>query len=104
MIHRDDAERPVAVQRAPFPGELDRALIRLRPAIGQEDVIQPAMRRDQVRQPDHLVVVEGRAAIDQLARLGRQRVQDRPRRVAKAVHRPALDEVEVAPPLGIDQP
>jgi hypothetical protein len=67
-------------------------------------VVQAAVPCEQVREPDHLVVVERRAAIDQALGLPGECVHDSLWRVAEGVHRPALDEVEVAAAVGVDEP
>ena len=77
VIHGDDLVGAVAVFRAPFARQLDGAFVRLGAAVGEEHLVQPAMPRQQIRQPDHLVVVEGRAAIDQALGLRGQRLEDR---------------------------
>ena len=104
VIHGDDLIGAVAMFRAPLARQLDGALVGLGAAVGKEHLMQPAMPRQQIRQPDHLIVVEGGAAVDQSLRLARQRLDDRSRRVAQAVHRPALDEIEIAAAFAVGQP
>ena len=104
VIHGDDLIGAVAMFRAPFARQLDGALVGLGAAVGEEHLMQPAMPRQQIGQPDHLIVVEGGAAVDQSLGLARQRLEDRPRRMAEAVHRPALDEIEIAAAFAVGKP
>jgi hypothetical protein len=92
----DDFERAVLVQLPPFPRQLDRAFVGLGAGTAEEDVIEAAVLGEQLRQFQRRCVVEGRAGVDQGFRLIRQRPGHRRRRMAEAVHRPALHPVEVA--------
>ena len=65
VIHGDDLVGAIAIFRAPFARQLDRALVGLGAAVGEEHLVQPAVPRQQIRQPDHLIVVERGAAVDQ---------------------------------------
>src|SRR5439155_3160021 len=93
-----------AVALAPLAGQLDGALVGLGAAVAEEHVAQPAGLRDQRGQPGHRRVVEGGAAVDEARGLLLQRAAHDGVAVAQAVHRPALDEVEILAAVAVAQP
>src|SRR5207244_12265459 len=89
---------------SPLPCQLDGALVGLRAAVAQEDLVEPGAVRDERGQPGHgLVVVRG-ATVEESPGLIVQRVEDDVGRMAEAVHGPALHEIEVLPPLAVPEP
>jgi hypothetical protein len=104
VIHGDDFIGAIAMLRSPLARQLDRPLVGLGTAVGEEDLMQAAIPRQQIGKPDHLIVVEGGAAVDQSLGLPCQRLDDRSRRMAKSVHRPALNEVEIAAAFAVGKP
>jgi len=92
----DDLERTVLVQGAVFACELDRALIGFGAGIGEEHLIEATSVDERFRQHQARGIVIRGACGDQRLRLRRDRVRHARRRMAEAVHRPSLDEVEIA--------
>ena len=84
------------MQRAVFARELDRALIGFRARIGEEHLVEAAAIDQRLRQLQAGPVVERRARRQQQFCLRRQRFGDDRRRMAEAIDRPALDEIEIA--------
>ena len=102
--HGDDLVGAAATALAPLAGQLDGALVGLGAAVAEEHVAQPAGLGDQRGQAGHRLAVEGRAAVDEARRLRFQRAAHRGMAVAQAVHRPALDEIEIVLAVLIAQP
>jgi hypothetical protein len=96
VIQGDDLIGAVAMDLPPLAGELDGALVRLRTAVGEERLIKSAQPGDLLGQRDHRLVIESRAAVDELCCLPRDRIDDRARTMAETIDRPALNEVEIA--------
>ena len=100
----DDLVRATAMPLTPAPRQLDRTLVGLGAAGGQEHPRQARQVRQPRGQRDRLVVEHARAGVDQPLRLPRQRLHDLRRAMAEHVDRPALDEIEVTFASVIDQP
>ena len=100
----DDLEGAIAVQLPPLAGQLDRALVGLGTGVGKEDAVEAGVGGEQAGQLDHRGVVEGRAGIEQLAGLRRQRRGNFRRAMAETIDRPALNEIEIALALMIGEP
>ena len=103
-IHRDHLVGAVAMPGAPLARELDRALVRLGAGVGEGHLGQTAATREQIRQADLLVVVEGGAAVDQTVRPGWSARPGSRAANGRGVHRPALDEVEVGAAVTVGEP
>jgi len=104
VLEGDDLEGAALVQLPPLSRQLDGALVGLRAGVGEKDAVERGMRRQQFRQRQRGRVEIGRARIDQTLRLPRQRVLHGRVAMAEGIHRPALDEIEVALAVGVDEP
>src|SRR5436190_13398288 len=100
---RDDLVGAIAMPCPEFARELDRALIRLRAGIGEENLIEAAVIHQRFCQLKAGPVVESWTGRQQHLGLSRQRFGYRRRGMAKTIDRPTLDEVEVAPAAVIPQ-
>ena len=96
LLHGDDLESAVAVQRSPFACELYRAFVGLGPAVAKKYLVQSAMYCEQLRQPDHRFVIKSRAAIYQALSLRHESRDDRAWRMPQAVDSPPLNEIKKA--------
>jgi len=92
------------MQRAIFARELDRAFVGFATRIGKEHLVEAALLDQRVGELQAGIVVIGRARGDQKLGLRGQRVGHDIRRVAEAIHRPALDEIEIALAGVVPQP
>ncbi len=95
-LEGDDLERAASMQRAIFARQLDSALIGLRAGIGEEHLVEAALRDQRFGELQAGIVVIGRARGDQELGLRGERVGQDRRRMAEAIHGPALDEIEIA--------
>src|SRR5712692_4968851 len=104
VLHGDDLEGAAPMPGAPLPGQLDGALIGLRAAVAQEDLVEPGALGQERGQLRHgLVVVRG-AAVDQASGLIVDGVEDDGGGMAEAVHGPALHEIEVLLAVAVPEP
>ena len=103
-VHRDDLVGAVAMAGAPPPRELDRAFVGLGAAVAEKDLIEAGRIGQQTGQLRHRLVVVRGAAVDQPGPLRAQRIEHHAGRVAERVHRPALDEVEIALAVAVPEP
>jgi hypothetical protein len=92
----DDFERTVLVLRAVFPRQLDRAFIGFGARIGEEYLVEAGVGDERVGKLQAGPVVESRARGQQQLGLRRERIGHDSRRMAEAVNRPALHEIEIA--------
>src|SRR5215831_6568144 len=92
------------MQSAVLTGELDRTLVGLGPAVGEKDLVEPAQLGQFRRKLDGNVVVISRTRCDEFTRLPAYRVDHNRRRMAEAVDRPALHEVEISFTIVVPQP
>ena len=92
----DDLVGAALVQRAEFARELDCALIGFGAGIGKEHLVEAAVGDQRVCQLQAGPVEERRARRQQQLCLRGKRVGDDGRRVAEAIDRPALHEIEIA--------
>ena len=95
-VEGDDLVGAVSVQGAVFARELDGAFVGLRARIGEEHLVEAAVIDQRFCQCEAGAVVERRARGEQQFGLGCERIGNGRRRVAEAIDRPALDEIEVA--------
>ena len=95
-FERDDLVSAVAVQGAVFPGELDRALIGFCAGIGEEHLVEATIIDQGLCQLEARCVVKGGTWGQQQLCLRRERFGDFRRRVAQAIDRPTLNEIEIA--------
>src|SRR5579864_3348438 len=91
----DDFICAVLVQGAVFPRELDRAFVSLRAGVSEEHVVEATQVGERLCQLQAGVVVIGRARRDQALGLRRNCLCQYRRRVAEAVHGPALNEIQI---------
>ena len=104
MFHGHDLESTTSMQDSPFPCEFDRAFVGLGATIGEKYLMQPAMYCEELRKPDHRIVIESRAATYQALRLPSESSNDRAWRMAQAVDSPPLNEIEKAATLRVTEP
>ena len=95
-LERDDLVSAIAMQGAVFPRKLDRALVGFRARIGEEHLIEAAVIDQGLCQLEARRVVKGRTWRQQQLCLRRKRFDDDRRRMAQAIDRPALNEIEIA--------
>jgi hypothetical protein len=95
-LERDDLVSTIAVQGAEFASELDRALIGFRARIGEEDLIEAAVIDQGLCQLEARRVVKRRTWRQQQLCLRGEGFGDFRWRVAQAIDRPALNEIEIA--------
>src|SRR5262249_13266816 len=86
----------VAMQGAVLAGEFDRTLVGLGPTICEEYLVKPAKVGQLGRKLNGNVIIVSWARCDQLPRLPSDGVSDGSRRMAEAVDRPALHEVQIS--------
>src|SRR5439155_15498688 len=95
-FERDDLVSAIAVQGAVFARKLDRALIGFRARIGEERLIEATVIDQRLCQLEAGGVVKSGTWRQQQLCLRRERFGDLRRRMAQAIDRPALNEIEIA--------
>src|ERR1700692_3933905 len=92
----DDFVRAVSMHDVVFAGEFYCALVGFGARIGKEHLVEAAVIDQSFCQFEAWAIVEGRAWRQQQLCLRGKRLCDDGRRVAEAIDRPALHEVEIA--------
>src|SRR5690242_18587885 len=95
-LEGDDLERSVLMQGAIFARELDRAFIGFSAGTGEEHLVKAALIDKRLRELEASGVVVRGARRNQEFCLRRKGLRQAGRRVTETVHRPALDEIEIA--------
>ena len=101
--HAHDLEALLLLQPEVAAGELDRGLVRLGAAVGEEDAIAERSLADGGGQRVGLVVVEQVRDVAEAVRLVGDRPGEPRVRVADRVDRQAAGEVDVAPAVRVEE-
>jgi hypothetical protein len=96
VVEGDDLMGAALEAAAPLAGQLDGALVRLRPRVREEGALEIGVLGEEARQLQRRLVEEGGAGVDEGPRLRGEGVHHRGRTVPEAIDGPALDEVEIA--------